>query len=111
VKPPAAPISAPIAKPIIPGGPVAAAPRSGLASLPPKPVVVATPIAAARPTPVAAPSQPALVRSVSKPNGAVKYDAENPPPPSTEFMKWCREALTGLSVPSSFPHFARSLNQ
>ncbi|KAK4694510.1 hypothetical protein P7C70_g8719, partial [Phenoliferia sp. Uapishka_3] len=80
---PAATSTGPAApKPVIPGGPVRVA---STIAVPTKPVVRAQPPAPMiRPTPTPA---------------APIYDAETPPPPSSEFMKWTRDALKGLTVP------------
>ena len=45
---------------------------------------------------IAAPATPAP-RTVAR---SATYDADSPPPPSAEFMKWCRDALKGLNVPN-----------
>ncbi|KAI5476636.1 GYF domain containing protein [Pseudohyphozyma bogoriensis] len=83
VKPAPVPV-VPVARPVVPGGPLIA--PTTRASLPAKPA--ASPVA-----------RPAVVVPARASPGPVKYDAEHPPPPSSEFMKWCREALTGLTVP------------
>ncbi|GAA5923865.1 GYF domain-containing protein [Sporobolomyces koalae] len=69
----------------------------------------ATPVAV-RPSAVSTPSgsalvtKPSVIRSINV-NGASStpsaqvYDAENPPPPSSEFLAWIRQALKGLQVP------------
>ncbi|KAK4056230.1 kinesin-like protein [Microbotryomycetes sp. JL221] len=62
---------------------------------------VPTPVASS--TPPAAPSvaKPSVIRSVSvsASSATPQFDSENPPPPSADFMKWCRDSLKGLTVP------------
>lgn len=117
VKPAAVPSSAPTARPLIPGLGVpssASSTTTRSASLPVKPVAPtpAPVVAAVRPAaPVATASASSIIRSVAvngvsstRANGQ-QYDAENPPPPSGEFLKWCKDALQGLTVPSSESSF------
>ncbi|GAA5894507.1 GYF domain-containing protein [Sporobolomyces salmoneus] len=96
-------------KPIIPGlpsaGSVVVQPTSR-SSVPTSTSSTSKPSAAApapvRPAAVSTPSKPSVIRSISV-NGASStpqvYDAENPPPPSAEFVAWIRQALKGLQVP------------
>ncbi|KAK4046413.1 kinesin-like protein [Microbotryomycetes sp. JL201] len=111
------------ARSVIPGLPVSAvsarAASKIAANAPPAPSVrpaapAATPVARASTMPSASPSpaaasapsvaKPSVIRSVSvsgaaAPAAAAQYDIENPPPPSAEFMKWCKDSLKGLTVP------------
>ncbi|GAA5954913.1 hypothetical protein JCM3765_007809 [Sporobolomyces pararoseus] len=107
--------AAPTSKPIIPGLPSAGSVVVQPASRPSattsnssvsKPSATPTPV---RPAAVSTPSasavstKPSVIRSISV-NGASSsspqvYDAENPPPPSAEFVAWIRQALKGLQVP------------
>ncbi|GAA5938129.1 hypothetical protein JCM1841_007040 [Sporobolomyces salmonicolor] len=108
VKPAVAHTTAPAAKPVIPGLPSAAtsvtvtrtASSTGLPSKPATPV--ARPAVAVPAQVVPAPKPATIIRSVNV-NGASSvtpvYDAENPPPPSPEFVAWIRQALKGLTVP------------
>ncbi|GAA6026249.1 hypothetical protein JCM11491_005526 [Sporobolomyces phaffii] len=113
--------AAPTSKPIIPGLPSAGSivqpvsrPAAAAATTAPsssssaRPSSSAVP-AAVRPAVVSTPSasavvvtKPSVIRSISV-NGASStppvYDAENPPPPSAEFVAWIRQALKGLQVP------------
>lgn len=116
--------SAPTSKPVIPGLPsagsiVQAVVRPSPSTAPSstsKPSAVPAPI---RPTPVSTPSassivsKPSVIRSInvngtSSASSAQVYDAENPPPPSAEFVAWIRQALKGLQVPSKLQLFSHS---
>ena len=88
IKPPAA--LAPPVRPLIPGGSGLTARSVSSTSIPTKPTVASPRIA------VSVPSRPS-----SRTPSAPVYDADSPPPPSAEFMKWCRDALKGLTVPNS----------
>ncbi|KAM0792772.1 hypothetical protein ACM66B_002544 [Microbotryomycetes sp. NB124-2] len=110
------------ARSVIPGLPVSAVSARAASKLagnaPPAPSIrpaapAVTPVVRAStmpsPSPVSAPSiaKPSVIRSVSVSGAAepsstaasAQYDIENPPPPSAEFMKWCRDSLKGLTVP------------
>lgn len=104
------PVSIPVTivnKPLIPGGPILpSTPRSVSATSSirtaavPSPRVPIVSVASSSPTMTAATvKRPSVTLSR---NASYTYDTESPPPPSGEFMKWCREALKGLSVPSAF---------
>ncbi|KAM0751904.1 hypothetical protein T439DRAFT_287944 [Meredithblackwellia eburnea MCA 4105] len=87
VKPPPSISAAPAPRPVIPGAAVPGGSRVVSGSAP-----IAKPISRATP-------QPASV-AVSRPTtqAAPSFDADTPPPPSPEFLKWCKDALKGLTV-------------
>ncbi|GAA5979004.1 hypothetical protein JCM10908_002768 [Rhodotorula pacifica] len=90
------------AKPVIPGlpstapaGPVRSVSTSSPAN---KPAAAATIRPAAPPVPVVRAAVPRSV-NVGASSATTVYDMENPPPPSTEFLAWTKQALKGLNVP------------
>ncbi|GAA5860414.1 hypothetical protein JCM3774_000411 [Rhodotorula dairenensis] len=90
------------AKPVIPGlpstapaGPVRSASTTSTAS---KSSATATVRPTALPVPVVRAATPRSVNVGASPATTV-YDMENPPPPSTEFLAWTKQALKGLNVP------------
>ncbi|GAA6064119.1 hypothetical protein JCM10212_004966 [Sporobolomyces blumeae] len=108
--------AAPATKSIIPGLPsagsvVVPAARPAVSTTSSSPATATKAAPAARPAVASTPSASAvarpssIIRSVNV-NGASSntssgpvYDAENPPPPSAEFVAWIRQALKGLQVP------------